>query len=206
MIQDSPPRIYIIEGIPGSGKDTLVRTLLHVLRQESRPVYYYPEESVAFSYNQVFWPGITNLRLAIMDSALDFIEEESLRSPDSVFVFNRFHLSTAVATQTRVGKHKEVTRRYERLIERLHTMSVLVLLLTLDEKRMDKLIHQERMGRNKAWEVFLDRLQTTTPDHSLRVLYTTQQARFQRLVKEQGLPYYQGSLPELQRVEWDLDV
>src|SRR5215211_4394354 len=108
MIQEKLPRLYIIEGIPGSGKDTLVRTVLHVLHSETRPVYYYPEEVLSFSYGQVFWPGITNVRLSIMEAALNFVEEEILRQPESVFVFIRFHLSTAVATHSTVGQDQEV--------------------------------------------------------------------------------------------------
>jgi thymidylate kinase len=199
MLENSPPRIFIIEGIPGSGKDTLVQTLLHVLHQETRPVYYYPEESVAFSYQQVFWPNITQVRLSIMEAALNFVEEESLNRPDAVFVFNRFHLSTAVATLSSVGKDQEVNRRYGQLIKKLHSMSVLVLLLTLEERRMDKLYHRERMGHDKVWEEFLERVIESTPHNSLKELYTTQQERFLQLVREQGLPYHAGTLPELLR-------
>jgi hypothetical protein len=201
MLQDSPPRIYIIDGIPGSGKDTLVRTLLHVLHSESRPVYYYPEECMAFSYGQVFWPGITNVRLTIMEAALDFIQEESLRSPDVVFVFNRFHLSTAVATHTSIGQDREATARYDRLVERLHSLRVLVLLLTLDESRMTRLTHQERLGHDWVWQDFLARVTADTPHNSLMELYIYQQERFLQLAEKQALPYRAGSLPELVRLE-----
>jgi thymidylate kinase len=203
MLEDSPPKVLIIEGIPGSGKDTLVQTLLHVLHHETRPVYHYPEETMGFSYGQVFWPGITDLRLSIMETALSFIQQESLRSSDSVFVFNRFHLSTACATQTTVGKNEQVTRRYERVIERLHQMRVMVLLLTLDETRMTRLTHQERLGHDWVWQVFLQRVTESTPHNSLMEYFLAQQAQFLELAQHQALPYRQGTLPELLRFEWD---
>jgi thymidylate kinase len=201
MLQDSPPRLYIIEGIPGSGKDTLVRTLQHALHSETRPVYYYPEEAVAFSYGQVFWPNITNVRLSIMETALDFVEKEFLRTPGSLFVFNRFHLSTAVAIQSSIDKDQEVTARYQKIIERLHSVPVLVLLLTLEERRVTRLTHQERLGHDFVWQDFLARVTHETPHQTLEEFYSNQQEQFLGLAKEQALPYRTGSLPELIRFE-----
>jgi hypothetical protein len=173
------------------------------LHSETRPVYYYPEESVAFSYEQVFWPSITRVRLSIMETALNFCEEESLRTPDSVFVFNRFHLSTAVATLSSVGKDQEATRRYDQLIQRLRSMRVLVLLLTLEERRVDRLTHQERLGHDFIWQDFLNRITTETSFGTLKELYSNQQERFLQIAKEQALPFRAGSLPDLLRFEWE---
>jgi hypothetical protein len=158
---------------------------------------------VAFSYKQVFWPNITNVWLSIMEAALHFVEEESLRSPDSVFVFNRFHLSTAVATHSSVGKDEEATRRYRQLIERLHTLRVFVLLLTREERRTNRLTHQERLGHDFVWQDFLTRATQETPFGSLKELYTAQQERFLKLAAEQELPYRAGSLPDLLRFDWE---
>jgi len=203
MLQNTPHRIYIIEGIPGSGKDTLVRTLLDVLHSESRPIYYYPEETMGFSYGQVFWPNITQVRLSIMEAALDFVEQEALRTPEASFVFNRFHLSTAVAARSSIGKDQEATDRYSKLLEKLHTMPVLVLLLTLDETRMTRLTHQERLGHDWVWQDFLQKVTEDTPHNSLMEQYISQQTRFLELAKKQALPYHKGSLPELLKFEWE---
>jgi len=97
MAQTRLPHIFIIEGIPGSGKDTLTTTLLELLHKDARPVYHYPEEALGFPYTHWYWPGITKARLSLMESALDFVEEESRRHPGAVFVFNRFHLSLCIS-------------------------------------------------------------------------------------------------------------
>ena len=115
------PRVYIIEGIPGSGKDTLADKLLSVLHQDRHPVYYYPEESVGWSYNHFYWPGITPLRLSIMETALDFIEEEAALHPRPVFVFNRFYLSMGVFLEDHPHETK-ADSRYQEILKRLQSL------------------------------------------------------------------------------------
>lgn len=78
-------------------KNLLADTLLRVLHQDARPVYYYPEKSVGFSYNHMYWPDITDLRLSLMEKAISFIQEESKLHSEAKFVFNRFHLSLGVS-------------------------------------------------------------------------------------------------------------
>jgi hypothetical protein len=67
-----PASVYIIEGITGAGKDTICNRLLELLYSDTRPVYYFPKETVGFYYHQIFWPGITGIRLSLMEQALDF--------------------------------------------------------------------------------------------------------------------------------------
>ena len=52
------PRIFIIEGITGAGKDSSCTELLELLHANTRPVYYFPEEPVGFYYHQIFWPRL----------------------------------------------------------------------------------------------------------------------------------------------------
>lgn len=67
-----PASVYIIEGITGAGKDTICNRLLELLYSDTRPVYYFPKETVGFYYHQIFCPGITGIRLSLMEQALDF--------------------------------------------------------------------------------------------------------------------------------------
>jgi hypothetical protein len=144
----------------------LLCTLLHVLHTRPAPSTTLAEEFVAFSYNQVFWPNITQTHPTLMESALDFVEEESLRRADAVFVFNRFHLSVAVATLSTVGRDEEVTYRYEQL-KKASLSECSYPVPDTEKKRMDALYHQERLEEIDVWEVFLNRLTTDIPYLSL---------------------------------------
>jgi hypothetical protein len=146
MTKSKRTQLYIIEGIPGSGKNLLADALLRVLHQDTRPVYYYPEEAVGFSYNHMYWPGITDLRLSLMEKAISFIQEESKRHPEAKFVFNRFHLSLGVSLKESLF-HPNYAARYERILRRLRSLSVQVLLLELEMRKIKSALHPERAVR-----------------------------------------------------------
>jgi hypothetical protein len=67
-----------------------------------------------------------------MESALDFVEEESRRHLGAVFVFNRFHLSLRISLNES-SPDAGVQERFSRIIDRLRLLNVLVLLLQLEK-------------------------------------------------------------------------
>ena len=196
MTQTRLPRVFIIEGIPGSSKNTLSRALLDVFHQDTNPVYYYPEEAVGFAYNHMYWPGITKIRLDLLEGALDFVEQELLSLPHAVFVFNRFHLSLS-ATLDDSPHDPQVAARYEQIIDRLRRLNVLVLLLELEKWKLASVLHPERVGRELVWKLFLNRRVEESPYTTPQELYAAQQEQLNLFVREQGLPYQSGTLSKL---------
>jgi hypothetical protein len=171
------PRTFIIEGIPGSGKDTLTDTLLKLLHQDMRPVYHYSEKALGFSYTHWFWPGTTQARLSLMEAALDFVKEESQRHSQAVFVFNRFHLSLAASLE-QTPRDPAATLGYYQLLERLRRMSVLVLLLELEQWKLDSVLHPERVRRELVWKLLLTRRLAESPYSTFQDLYKAEQEQY----------------------------
>jgi hypothetical protein len=76
-------------------------------------------------------------------------------------------------------------------------MSVLVLLLELEQWKLDSVLHPERVRRELAWKLFLSRRLRESPHKTYQELYKAQQEQYKGLVQGQGLPYQAGTLAEL---------
>jgi len=144
----------------------------------------------------VFWPGIVPVRFSLLEAALDFVEAESARLPGDSFIFNRFHLTLGI-TMAQEGKASDFHSRYERLINRLKHLDILVFLLQLKEHEIAAKLHLEWAQEELVWKLFLERRLTETPYDTVQELFTAQQELLNRLIKEQGLPYQTGTLEEL---------
>lgn len=196
MTEPHSPDIYIVEGITGSGKDTFCETFLQILHVDTEPVYYFPEEVVGFHYNTVLWPEITSVRLSLMEQALDFVEEESHRTPGATFVFNRFHLSLRGSVSP-IPDNIDFDWRYARLVERLRPMDVQVLILELKPEEIESRLHPERAKEALTWKLFLHKTLEESAYSTLHELFAAQQEKYIQYALEQGLPFQVGPLPEL---------
>src|SRR5687767_12889257 len=89
-------RIYIVEGVAGSGKDKLVQSLVAALEPVKRRVYSLTEEAVLASWIHYRLPGIHELRLTLARSLLERLLEELREDQKVTYIFNRFHVSYEV--------------------------------------------------------------------------------------------------------------
>ena len=137
-------RVLIIEGVSGSGKDTFQTSLKKKL--EDRDVYDYSEGELLQSWKQLQIEGIFKLRVKFMKLFVNYIKDVVSREKNSVFLLNRFHLSTYVSTIIRQPK---LEREYDEIINVLRTLSVHVFILQLDENEIEeRSLHPER---STAW-------------------------------------------------------
>lgn len=179
--------IYIIEGVAGSGKDTLSAQLVDALKPDERRVLVFDEEAVLASWLHYFVPGIHELRLELADRLIDYAEELLAREPDASFVFNRFHVSYAV-WRWEYGVDLEL--RHERLIERLRHFDTRVIHTLLRAEDADqRSSHLER--QQMAWRRFLEDRISFHGQDSAGQSYLEQQDAMTRVLKHDGLPYRQ---------------
>ena len=140
-------RVLIIEGISGSGKDTLQTYLKKKLKD--RDVYDYSEGEVLHSWNQLQIEGIFKLRVKFMKLFVNYVKDIVSRDENAVFLLNRFHLSAYVMT---IIQQPKLEREYDEIINVLRTLPVHVFILQLDENEIEKRsLHPERSG---AWQKF----------------------------------------------------
>ncbi len=193
------PRIYIVEGIPGSGKDTYARDLLRRLGRDRQPVYYYPEDALLRSWLHLELPGTDELAITLMERLVERVEDELALCPAVVFVFNRFHLSFALTSHT-----PGLDDRYHALVERLRRLDVLVIISVLRPPELWRVRHPEREREQLAWRFFRQRRLAQLGATSPEAVYAEQQVRFLHLAGEQGLPYQVEHVRLPLGVRWQL--
>jgi thymidylate kinase len=140
-------RVLVIEGISGSGKDTFQTYMKTKLK--GRNVHDYSEGEVLLSWNQLQIHGISKLQIEFMKVFVDYMQETISRDDNSVFLLNRFHLSTYMLA---IVKQPNLEREYDHIINILRTLPMHVFILQLDDNEIEKRsLHPER---SSAWQKF----------------------------------------------------
>ncbi len=175
-------RVLIIEGISGSGKDTLQMYLKKKL--EGRDVYDYSEGEVLQSWNQLQIGGIFKLRVKFMKLFVNYVKDIVSRDENAVFLLNRFHLSAYVMTIIRQPK---LEREYDEIINVLRTLPVHVFILQLDENEIEKRsLHPERSG---SWQTIQQQIVKKEGFRDRVERYVWQQRLMLETAKRQQIPY-----------------
>jgi thymidylate kinase len=178
-------RVLIVEGISGSGKDTLQKYLKKKLKD--RDVYDYSEGEVLHSWKQLQIEGILKLRVKFMKLFVNYVRDIVNRDENAVFLLNRFHLSTYAST---IIQQPKLEKEYDEIINTLRTLSVHVFILQLDENEIEKRsLHPERSG---AWQKFQQQI---VEKDSFRDRLERQQRLILEAAKRQQIPYSVIKLP-----------
>jgi len=201
-------RVLIIEGISGSGKDTLQQHLKKML--EGRDVYDYSEGELLQSWNQLQIRGIFKLRVKFMKLFVNYVRDTVSRDENATFLLNRFHLSAYVMT---ILQQPKLQREYDEIINILKTLPVHVFILQLEEKEIEmRSLHPER---SSAWQKFQQQIITKEGFRGRLERYVWQQRLMLEAAERQQIPYcviklrsepYFGDgwvhVPESKRTPW----
>jgi thymidylate kinase len=175
----SNSRVIIIEGISGSGKDTLQAYLKNRLR--GRDVYDYSEGEVLHSWKQLQIEGIAKLRVEFMKLFVNYVRDIVSRDENAMFLLNRFHLSTYAST---IVQQPDLESEYAAIIDVLRTLPVHILILHLDENDIARRsLHPER---SSAWQKFQQQIVNRG---SFRGRLEKQQQLILDAAKRQQIPY-----------------
>ncbi len=178
-------RIVVIEGIAGSGKDTMQRAVEHEYKKRGFEVYTFAEEELLYSWKHV-WLPIFDVRLNLMHTILDYCEELLKENEQRVIILNRFHLTYTRMALIHNIDYKEQAE-YQRLLSRLKDLPTMVLVAHVNEAVVEKRsAHPER--EDPQWERHRKKRLAITDYDSFGELYKDEQAKLQALVKEQGIP------------------
>jgi thymidylate kinase len=143
----SSSRIIILEGISGSGKDTLQRYLKSKLRR--RNVYDYSEGELLLSWNQRPIKDIFKLQVRLMRNFIDYAADTIKADDRAVFLLNRFHLSTYTMGITEQPK---LEREYNIVLNRLRRLPAHVFILQLMDSEIES--RSSHPERGAAWHKF----------------------------------------------------
>ena len=184
--------IYIIEGVAGSGKDTLCDQIVRSLQPEERRVLVFSEEAVLATWLYYFVPGIHELRLDLVERLLDHAEAVLSRDPDAAFVFNRLHVSHAVWRQEH-NADPALEERHRSVVRALAALPVQIFQAVIGEdEAVSRTSHIER--RELAWRKFLEERVGFLADANPGTSYLRQQAAMTQVLERDGLPYRQVNI------------
>jgi thymidylate kinase len=179
--------VCIVEGVAGSGKDSLVDQLVHRLDSERRPVYVFQEEALLASWLHYRLANIDSLRLDLAASLVDRMASELASDDEAAFVLNRFHVSYAVWRQEK-GAANEFAESHRLLVAKLRLLPVVILHATLPAEVInDRSSHLERS--DLAWKQFRAWRLNNIGGDSVGASYLAQQHAMTTIIAEDRLPY-----------------
>jgi hypothetical protein len=174
-------RIYVVEGVPGSGKDILVRKT--VRRYADRILHVYDEGDSLLSWKHFWFERIEELRLGVAEALLSYVERVLATDAGTKVILNRFHISLALMGSPDLP----ACPRYRTIVERLRRANAKVVVAWLDGDEMAaRARHTER---GLAWKVFLQSRLMSAGSASVSEIYLRQQERILALLEAQSLPY-----------------
>ncbi|MCB9359400.1 hypothetical protein H6503_05695 [Candidatus Woesearchaeota archaeon] len=174
------PKIIVIEGVPGSGKDTLQTQLVQEYEKNGFIVYPFREEELLWSWRHAWIPDIVEMRMELMENMIEYVKS---LNDDSVVILNRFHISFALFCL-----NDEVKIRYKNVISNLKEFNAKVLLPFLDEEVIEeRASHRER--RSKLWEKHLQRRMKQYNAKTIGEMYSIEQQKILKILDDQGLEY-----------------
>ncbi len=175
-------RVLIIEGISGSGKDTLQAYLKKKLRD--RDVYDYSEGELLQSWNQLQIEGIFKLRVKFMKLFINYVKDVLSREDNAVFLLNRFHLSAYVMT---IVPQPKLQKEYDEVVNVLRTLPIHVFILQLNKDEIEKRsLHPER---SVAWQKFQEQIVKRDGFRDRLERYLWQQTLMLEAAERQQIPY-----------------
>lgn len=176
-------RVIIVEGISGSGKDTLQNYLK--ARIVGRDVYDYTEGEVLHSWKHFPIDGILRLRIKFMKLFANHMKDVITRGDDNaIFLLNRFHLSTYLTT---VLREPSLELAYNSIIDVLKSLPVYVFILQLEENEIEaKSSHPERA---QVWRKLQQAMVEKDGLRGKFERYAWQQKLMVEIAEKQGMPY-----------------
>jgi hypothetical protein len=186
--------IYIVEGVAGSGKDTLCGQIVLSLHPEERRVLVFPEEAVLATWLYYFVPGIHETRLDLTERLVAYMHDTQSQDRDAAFVLNRFHVSHAVWRAELKVDTPALQERHQRLVDSMRSLPLRIFQTLLPEADADaRASHLER--RDRAWEAFLAQRVAYHGETSAGQSYLSQQDAMSAVLERDGLPYRAVTVP-----------
>jgi len=175
-------RIFIIEGIAGSGKTTF-KTALRA-HFKDRNIYEFSEEELLLGWKHIHVPHMSVLRVQFFNTFLNYIEKKLTEEKNSIFIFERFHLSMKILEWE---FESNFTDKYEAIVEKIRALPVFILIVKLELSEIkSRMCHRDR---NKQWDIFVEEKLELRGFYNLEELSIDQQKQFFDRAKEQGIPF-----------------
>lgn len=182
-------KIYIIEGIPGAGKNTL-----HVQLKEGLPdkiIYDFSEEELLFSWKHGWIKNIDEMRLEFYENFLDYCAKIIAEKNDAVFILNRFHISYRLYT---LLTDTVSEKRYENILQKLKNLSAFIFVpIVADQKIEARSAHLERT--DPVWKIHLQKRLEQRGCATLQEMFSLEQKKIAELLEHQGIPYRLMEVP-----------